>query len=567
MKKFTKKFALILMCIVCLTSILTGCTLVTTNKASEYSQVVATDNSGVSVTKEELLNTYSNYASTLISNNGYTKAQATEYCLNLLINRKILLQKAKAEVTLTQKEKNTALTDAYDYIITQIQTNEKDVRTEWDITDPNPSTSTDSTDSTSTSSSSTSKTYTEYSAKSELVSTTSNGVTTYSINRIDDSTEEVEEENYGHKNGFVKGFYAYWKKDDEAVANEAFDRYIKTLKENESYKNLSTATDDVLLREIQRVYDIDIDNAYLTRTETNFDKSENVTTQNMLDEYLLLRNEDIAKYDIVGGTTGTDAFVSDVLSSASDIYYVPQSMNNQFFYVSQVLLPFSTEQTADLTAEKTLLKQGNITQADYDAYRENLAKQIMVTLKDDSGNDTDTKLSASDVYKEIELAVNPKATLSEKAKAFNTYIYKYNTDSGIMNAEKDYVIGKKIDETTETRSKMVTEFTTAARDLETAGKLGAISSLVVSDYGYHILMFTGYVCDMNISTTNADQCCIDLNNYLVNAHSDKTYFNTIYDLTILSNYGDYEQGVVDEYKSQHKITVYPQRYSDMTSGT
>ena len=140
---------------------------------------------------------------------------------------------------------------------------------------------------------------------------------------------------------------------------------------------------------------------------------------------------------------------------------------------------------------------------------------------------------------------------------FNSYVYSYNMDTGNKNASQDYVIARAIKEESESRSKMVTTFTDASRtmyeiynwlqtgtalaphtvaniekhdedaidamndgeylgykksyddyfdDLTYAGKtyaeggnigaIGTMTGLVKSDYGYHIIMFSGITSDM-----------------------------------------------------------------------
>ena len=88
--------------VICACLLMTGCGLWKLNQDRYLSRTVATVDDDIVVTKEDLLTTYNQYAATLINNYNYTNEQAIEYCIDLLINKKIMLKKAKETGKLNQ---------------------------------------------------------------------------------------------------------------------------------------------------------------------------------------------------------------------------------------------------------------------------------------------------------------------------------------------------------------------------------------------------------------------------------------------------------------------------------
>lgn len=552
-----KRIAVILMCLISLTCLLTGCQLVTMDEERYLNQTVAKVGDDIEITLEELYMAYQNYASTLTSDSyGLSNKDALEYSLNYLIQKEILLIKAKDDITLTQRDLNGVLQDTYDFVISEIKVYEDEIRTERDEYSPiEPE-----EESESTTTESTEVDYVEHRYEPQV------NFVNNEIVRNDTSSSQDEAKAYGYEVGYVKGFKAYWNKSDDEISTLAYGRFIDTLKEYEKGKNLSRKSDEVLLRELERVYKIQLEDKYIEKLEEKYENENLATIEDVYAAYTRLVAENKARYDL--DEIGMDTYVTDILDNAQDVFYHP--VEKQFFYVSHILMQFNDEQTAKIDEQKKLLEQGAITQADFDAFKEELAKQISVTRRDESGNEIGGKVLASEVYEELADALAGK-TFEEKAKIFNSYLYQFNSDPGILNKEFDYVIGveneedKDNEDGSDSRSRMVKEFTADSRELFNrylqTGELGQLSAkLVLTDYGYHIIFLTG-VCENMVVSTNVIEAMNDLNSYKVSAHSEQTYFHNVYDRAITSKYNDYTLGYIENYKAGKECVTYTKVYN------
>ena len=94
-----KKIACLVLLMFCVITVLSGCNLFVTNYDLYLNQVVAqtsillanNEEKTITITKEELVNGYYNYAETLTNQYGYSYEDALNYVLDLLVQRKILL--------------------------------------------------------------------------------------------------------------------------------------------------------------------------------------------------------------------------------------------------------------------------------------------------------------------------------------------------------------------------------------------------------------------------------------------------------------------------------------------
>ena len=114
--------ALLLILLVGFNCLLSACSLVTLNNQKYLSQVVA-ETTNVKITMEDLIIGYNSFGYSYVQKNNYTQEQAVKKTLEDLIDRELLLNKAKAELgDLTISEQNEVRKEVYDYINSQVKT-------------------------------------------------------------------------------------------------------------------------------------------------------------------------------------------------------------------------------------------------------------------------------------------------------------------------------------------------------------------------------------------------------------------------------------------------------------
>ena len=149
----------------------------------------------------------------------------------------------------------------------------------------------------------------------------------------------------------------------------------------------------------------------------------------------------------------------------------------------------------------------------------------------------------------------------------NDFIYQYNEDTGMFNATNNYVIG--IDSEGEVVSSFVDSFNEAAVALydNGNGQIGDISGFVRSEYGIHVLIYTGACENLFDSINVSDQEALEkLYDTRVNILVDKTYFDVIYDEIYVDNYTYFENNHMRYLRQEYTITEYQGRYDDLSGG-
>ena len=106
-----KKFLSGLFALVMSIGLLAGCNLVELNKTKYYNQTVTEivykgDKETKKFTMEELLQAYNTYGYQYVQN-GSTAEEALSQTVELMVQRYLLVEKIKSEISLTQNEKNS----------------------------------------------------------------------------------------------------------------------------------------------------------------------------------------------------------------------------------------------------------------------------------------------------------------------------------------------------------------------------------------------------------------------------------------------------------------------------
>lgn len=619
-----KKITTLFLVLILMVTTLSGCGLFSVQQDLYLEQTVC-KMGDIEIDREQLINTCNSYVSELIQNYSYTQKEAVEYCIDLCLNREIVLKNAKAsDLEFTAVEKTTIVKNAFDYLASVIKNYEDEVKAEEDLKTAIPESTGDLV------------VYKPYKKTATIAydEDASGNKINFRIEQIKDEDGKVNEtyvsflDTYmtnGDKNkNILSMFKSVWTPEIVSVGEKAYERTAKAYRSNyDKYKKMSF--DEIIIDRLYKQLDNAIDDMYISATESRFKdniKSE-ITPQMIMQVYNATINANLDEYS--HDEAGKAKYVTDILSSATGKYYTP--LENEFCYVSHVLLKYTDEQQEQVKVWDEQLNNGAITQIEYDAKINTLQNEMLIVAKDKDGKDTEVKKNVYEVLSEIESSLASSATFEEKAKAFNEFVYKYNGDTGIQNKERDYVIGlENAENKDESRSQMVESFTKASRDMYMAylykqgikskadmltyltgreyityneadskyydknnvvvndskilsyfgdnyynlGTLGATSKLVSSTYGYHIIMLTGSIQNIVLtnngytSSGNYVNDCYILDQVKTTAHDDKTVFNEIYDLVVNSiSYDATRTNIIREYKANNQKVIYTSRIKDL----
>ncbi|MBQ9715153.1 MAG: hypothetical protein IJV77_01940 [Clostridia bacterium] len=180
-------------------------------------------------------------------------------------------------------------------------------------------------------------------------------------------------------------------------------------------------------------------------------------------------------------TQNPSSFASFITGLTEDdfVYYVPQQYADQYYYVRSILLPFSDEQTMLLNLAKSRFGAES---AQYKDYRKAMADEIEVT--DNDGNEG---ITPAQVRAEID---------TSDRNSFIQATYKYNTDPGMQNPVRGYVVSKDPTDLGFGGTSFVKEFVDASRF---AINHGQQMTYCVTDYGIHLIWVDGKVVADSIS--------------------------------------------------------------------
>lgn len=429
---------------------------------------------------------------------------------------------------------------------------------------------------------------------------------------------------------------------EKAIAEEAYTRLIRNLRNNEKGLKFSNNEDsDVLARAIDTLIEGYSKDTLYGRLQQCFDQGISKPIDRSSPHFANLvkqygGDEEQAYYAAVAESGSdisplvnqvvqyykdqtltqinsyqkgleTDASLgSKVISGLADIYWLPNSIIDNYFTVSHILIGYSDAQTAEITKKKDEVASGKMSADAYQAWLDSL----VVTAKehDADGKETGVTKTAQEVLDELNSKLTPlnEANAQSRINTFRDYIYKYNTDPGMLNNEFEYVMGVN-------DSQMVQQFTDASRVLYGYKKVqqtdingpvldsnnkpvynwvkdstktpvrSAMSQLVMTDYGAHIIMYTRPLRDFiststSLTNNNYEQYLYGTENSygtLFNGAPTpaKTYFDSIADKLTKPAYTSYEQSIIATYKQQksddgkdsllHIVTTYIGNYKDL----
>lgn len=514
MKKFITYIFSLLFCV----TMFAGCSLIQLNPTKYYSQTIAQivydKNNKVNFTMKDLLEAYDNYGYQLQQNDSTLSSEdALKQTAELMVQRYMLVKEIKNQIgELTQGEKNVLMRETYEHINTTLASLEDEIRVEWDRVvnedDKEEDSSTEEEGPTE---------YQEYKPTVERVyyEEEVNGVKKYKskLVRVEEEKEPEDESDPGE---FVQNIT------DADVSAEAWKRYMKTLQKNNEKLGIKLSDEKAFEKEINRIYGVLEENKYISKYQEHLTKNLEIDSTSVVESYKQKYKRDYELY-----SNNESAYHTAMANDASTVYYHPNS-GNEYVYVTHVLLGFSDETLAKIKNLEKLYQSNSIEKSVYEAKLKQLQniETTMIDYYDEKGNKK--QISAQLAYEEIYNNVSKydkDVNFELRAKEFNKYIYKYNTDQGILNRDFAYVVNLD----TNVEDQMVKEFADEARRLQKKEGVGAMSEPILTEYGYHIILNLGPVTNV-VEYNNIDNLTWEaLYNVKTQPSSEKTLFHVEYD--------------------------------------
>ena len=560
-----KRIFSLIISLCCMLSVLTGCNLFGTDMDRYYSTIVAKAGD-YEITKEELVNGYYNYGQNLVSQSGYTVEEAINETMEMLLQRKMLLGYIKKEAK--KEVANTSLTaEDYYFALTNTEYNNA-VREAWDYVDSSIKelvvAKYDDPDSVFTET--TKEDPTHAGIKEEFTQTIfvegGRVKLAYGENYVKNDDGEYVFEDEDEK----LDIYDYSKPDfiESSIIDDVWDEYIDTLKENESFKKHSdTSKKAVFNRELDRIFKTSLENAYLQKLQNSYSRTAGTEdgyltgakTQAILDKYTAMYNANKEEYDI--NPTG---FYENITNTSNRGNYVYFGESESIIEVQHILVKFAKEESSYVNDPQLTDKENQQAKEDMNTVFNTLAKE-----RDADGYETGNTISVYDlrntVIKNIIDTANGNYVKGSEEYAayvtseFNKLMYKYNEDDGIMNAQFDYSIGSK------GSSAMVEEFTNAAIELFESGYEGAISDIVESSYGYHILIYTNRVENIDLGVLSIEM--LESMRLTSTTCAEDNMLEYIYGLVKSDAYDTYEDNLIKTLEAGKTYTYYKSNYKDL----
>ena len=505
-----KRFFGVLAIILSVCFMFAGCGLLQTNQAAEYDQTAILVD-GTVITKKDIKNAYDTYFSSYY--NSYSD-KAFDKMIEDLITERLLLNKANSliesgEIVLTPTEKNYIYDQTFKAIIKNLESFEEDAKKLLGLTPEEDDEEEKSTDS--------QYVYTEYSPSAIVEYNEETGKyevkikVQYLVAKTDEEGEieyeYVDEKEYSSYvepeelldfSSFVYEKLSSEDATEKTVAQEAYRLYLARLLKNEDGRGLSKDESSVFERELKRIYDIIYKNFVTTKLYLYTVKDIDITEQEILNYYVAKVKETYERYQ-----ENPDLFATEVMKSIreanlygsygsksfsiEDVLYVPD-VEETYFMVYHIIVKFSDEQVDRINEAYKAWQDGTDSEGkEYKKVLEEEKSKIRLNERDEEGTiivkSTDENAKTFDeMMAELQAELAEATTAYEKGDIFNKYLYKYTTDAGSLQIQKDYFGGEHTNwygyvVGTEDKGSYLDEFVDEARKLynEGAGQLGDIS--------------------------------------------------------------------------------------------
>ena len=641
MKSNLKRILSVLIVAVLATVGVAGCALFERDITRYNALVVATVGDDITITKRELIDGFNRFGHRFVSEHNMTLAEAYDQTLDSLIHREVTAKLSantfgfgEAEqghitfvdlscedgtrrVAVTEREAAQARQVSFDAVNSVMRDLERLVRESRGVPDR-------ITDPVSTDPAPSHPVYTpfqpfmirnphtrEFSLNTERNRQTQSAVFTPTNENFIESLTEL-----------ARGASRF----EQDVAQETFSRLVLRLENNERGMNFTGADaqpNAVVLRELERIQKEEERNILVRRMQTAFehgiasapdfarmlelrdggaiinangerttfddfirDLSQNTVNdlaRRATEQYIMNVNMAIDRFE--RGFDTRDSFYERMLGSLDGLWFVPESVADQFFTVSHVLVGFTPEQQAELTRIEERFQQDR-NEVNRDRAINNLRDSVRIHRRNEQGVPIGNPMSATQVLDFVEARVMPNNAskpLDRKLSDFQDMIYMFGSDPGMFNPEFEYVIGRDRREDRsltsqehDTMSQMVPEFTAAARELfqfceiqgRGLGTLGSMSGLVWTSHGAHILMFTRNISDF-IFTNSVTKVNHTFENILHAprvSYGVRTAFDVLVDGLTRPMFAQHESNLVNSFKDQNEVVIHQRNFRDLRNG-
>lgn len=539
MKKFCAILSSVLV-VIFASFIFASCSIKTQNSERYYDDVIAYVGDET-ITREELLTAYNNYSFYL--NYGHEASDLFDMIYDMLINQKVVVNEAKKTISLTSQEKNEVWENVRKYIEDVLDSYEKEVREMLNATVE---------EEESSSEEETEKYLFEAYSRSKLADA-----------RENDNGEEI-----------IPGFTAP-KKEDNFYRFLAYNKYRANLQKTAKLNGKNISEDEAFNNEIDRLYKLYEDSKISSIYKNELKGTFKITNDDIVEKYKVLLNSQIQTFS--DGESYSDLVKS---SNPSEFIYYYEDTENYLFRIQQILIPFSDEQSEQITVYKADHK-------DYQDYLDALAEEIEFTYKDSEGKEQKKTYSAvnAEINALLDAYNNPSNEVSyhnEKLliEKFWELKYYYSTDklttSSSTTTVKDtdslwnlygytYTTDKdKLDSSYSTSGlmKLFNDTVYSVLDYYKTNNSYTISSCV-TDYGVHYILFTGYAPNGKIAEENYES----LSSTYISPVTNETVADYIYEIILSSDkqstfVNDKIAELASKYTNEGKIKKIVSEYKD-----
>ena len=593
-----KKFTILVFCFLMIVSCcLTGCSTFSIDYVKFYNETVATVNNE-KIIRYDLINAYNNYGyQYYVTQQGQSEKEAMNTTLDTIVNRKLLADYAKnykkdneSIYALTEYDINNVYQSVLDNLQESFDSFLTTARKMYDFEQPKEAEEAEEETAYLQSG------Y-KYEKRAELVL---GDIIKYK----DQDDEKIEVYALGEKNkDFVTNYSSKTKNDiitrlyatfmekayenryaEESynlISSKAISLFAKSLISYEYYlrdengKAYNTYTPDLIKRYIERVYDSELESAYIANVEEYYLKEQselqNLSVNKLLTKYIDLAETDYAKY--VNSTTDYYNYLKTIGTSAEMIYFTPANADAEFGYFLHVLLPLDSTVVESINNKKALFEAGFYDDGALE-YEINLilSGQTHQARNASTGLLEENKIGVLDILNEYDNSVS-------NIDDFMKFMFKYTSDTATLTADMPYVIGYDDlgdeDSTNDVNySGMVTEFTNeAVRLLREDETITTADNYVITEYGIHLLCYVGEVkagykyADRNAMTISLDRSKANNLYYAeTNEFTGKTYFDLLFDLVYPASegevyasdngYTEMESRIIEGIRTPENVTVY-----------